>query len=161
MIFLDPRWKDSPEDLRARGKESADPRTYERLLAIALLKEGANGWKAAEVVGRHYTTITRWVTTYNKGGVENLHYKGPPGNVLWLSELQLQQLKAAVQQEPAANNLQGVQWTYRQVIQFCSQEFGIVIKERTAQKYLNILGFVRKRPKQRYVQASDEKKKLL
>ena len=70
------------------------------------------------------------------------------------------QLKAAVQQEPAANNLQGVQWTYRQVIQFCSQEFGIVIKERTAQKYLNILGFVRKRPKQRYVQASDEKKSL-
>lgn len=160
MVFINRTWSYTPEELREKAKVVSNSRTYERILALALILEGISPYNVAKTIGRHYQTILKWVTLYNESGLEQLYYKPPKGQKSWLSEDELEQLKDAVQKVPLKSGITGVQWTYRQVIEFCQQKFRIIIKERTAQKYLVKLGFVRKRPKQKYIKASVEKKRI-
>ena len=161
MVFLNPKWQELAADIRTKARESSNTHTSERFLAIALLKEGRPPPEVAVVNGRHYATIMRWITRYNDGGIDALVYRAPKGRDLWLSKEQLEQLKAAVQQNPTISGLTGIQWTYKQVIEFCDKNFRVLPKERTAQKYLRLLGFVRRRPKQAYARATVEKKQHL
>lgn len=160
MVFINPEWNFTAQDFRKRAKEASHSRTYERFLAMALLLEGKKPSDVAVLIGRHYSTILSWVDRYNENGIDSLYYKSPPGQKPWLTQDQMQNLKEAVQKSPQVSGLQGVQWTYKQIIEFCYQNFQITIKERAAQYYLKRLGFVRKRPKQHYSKASEEKKSI-
>jgi transposase len=77
----------------------------------------------------------------------------------FLSAEQFEIVKLVVQKSPKESNIDSIQWTYKELIQFIENNFSITIKERTALKYFNKMGFVRKRPKQQYARASEEKKK--
>jgi transposase len=160
MVFINRTWSYTPEELREKAKAASNSRTYERFLALALILEGTSPNNVAKTIGRHYQTILKWVTLYNESGLEQIYYKPPKGQKSWLNDEELEQLKDAVQKPPEQSGITGVQWTYKQVIEFCQQKFQIIIKERTAQKYLVKLGFVRKRPKQKYIRASDQKKRI-
>lgn len=160
MVFL----KQDPDvdsaKLRKLAKQNAVARTHERLLAIALLLEGKRTKDVAVLLGRSYNTILNWVDLYNDEGIEGLTYKAPPGNSSLLSKDQFEILKLAVQKSPTESNINSNQWTYKELIQFIEDHFSITIKERTAQKYFHKMGFVRKKPKQQYARASEEKKRI-
>ena len=110
-------------ELREKAKAASNPRTYERVLALALILEGISPDNVAKTIGRHYQTILKWVTWYNDSGLEQMYYKPPVGQNSWLTEEQLEELKDAVQKPPVKSGVTGVQWTYKQVIDFCQQKF--------------------------------------
>ena len=159
MVFIRQYPDITPAKIRELANKESSKRTYERYLAIALLLEGKSSKEVAALTGKSYNTILNWVTEYNYDGVDGLTYKAPLGNSLWLSEEQFEILKLAVQKSPQESNIDSIQWTYKELIQFIEKNFSITIKKRTAQKYFNRMGFVRKRPKQQYARASEEKKK--
>ncbi len=158
MVYLNPERTETVEELYRLARSAKHNRSYERYQAIALLKEGLSPSEVATIVKRTYATILNWIDRYNEHGVEGLAYKSPPGQQSWLTPKQKVQLREAVQKPPVESEITGVQWTYRQVIEFCAKFFQLTIKKRTAIKYLNELGFVRKRPKAKYVKADPEKK---
>lgn len=160
MVFISPKWPFTASDFRTLANQASNKRTYERFLALALLKEGKTALEVSKLLNRNYQTILNWVTRYNDDGIEALYYKPPPGQNSLLTEEQMLHLKLAVLKSPKESGIESVQWTYREVIHFIKREFQVEIKERTAQKYLHQLGFVRKRPKQKYAKASDQKKRI-
>jgi len=161
MVFLKQNPNITPAKLRELATKEKNSRTYERFLAIALLLEGKRTKDVAVLLGRSYNTILNWVDLYNDDDIDGLIYKSPPGNSALLSDEQFEIVKIAVQKSPKDSNIDSNQWTYKELIQFIEEKFSITIKERTAQKYFNKMGFVRKRPKQQYARASEEKKKNL
>lgn len=161
MLSVTNKWGDKPEIIREKLKSSPSVRTYQRFLAIALLFENETLQNVAKILGRDYSTITRWVNTYNQKGLTGLEFKPPEGQKPLLSDDQMKILKEAIRKAPSKSNLSGVTWTYKQLITFCEREFSVTMKERAAQKYFHRLGFVRKRPRQQYAKASEEKKKNL
>ena len=160
MVYIRQYPDITPAKMRELANKERSKRSYERLLAIALLLEGKSSKEVVNLIGKSYNTILNWVTEYNYDGVEGLKYKPPPGNSSLLSEEQFEILKLAVQKSPKESNIDSNQWTYKELIQFIEKNFSILIKERTAQKYFNKMGFVRKRPKQQYARASEEKKRI-
>ncbi len=159
MVYIRQYPDMSSAKIRELANHERSKRTYERYLAIALLLEGKSSKEVATLTGKSYNTILNWVTQYNYDGIDGLKYKAPPGNSAWLSAEQFEIVKLAVQKSPKESNIDSIQWTYKELIQFIEKNFSITIKERTAQKYFNKMGFVRKRPKQQYARASEEKKK--
>jgi len=158
MVYIKQYPDASPSKMRDIANKCTSKRSYERYFAIALLLEGKKPDEVSKLTGRSYKTILNWVTIYNDEGINELAYNAPPGNKSYLSDDQFKIAKLAVQKSPKESNIDSIQWTYKELIQFIDREFGITIKERTAQKYFNKMGFVRKRPKQQYARSSDEKK---
>lgn len=157
MVHVSSKWGLDANDFRQKAKESPTARGYEQWLVLALVAEGKNGFETAEIIGKHYQTVLRWLDKYNDYGPDVIGFrKKRKGNPFLNSDQQLQ-LKEAVQHLPEIYGLEGIQWTYRQVIAYCSHEFGVLMQARTAQAYLHKLGFVRKFPKQRQQKATNEK----
>lgn len=158
MLSISLRWGLTTLDFKERAKSAEHPREQERWLALAWVSEGKSKEEVAHLLQRHYNTILNWINRFNENGPEGLRYHPPTGGRSWLTSEQRNQLRAAMLKPPNVSNILGIQWTYKQVIQYCQQFFQLTIKRGTAGKYIKELGFVRKRPKQRYGKASVKKK---
>ena len=64
-------------------------------------------------------------------------------------------MKAAVEQVPAASDVEQANWTWKGVRRFVEQRFGRVLSCASCLNYLHRLGFVRKRPKKRFLKADE------
>ena len=158
MVFIKQYPEISASKIRELANKSTSRRSYERYLAIALILEGKKADEVSKLTGRSYKTILNWVTIYNDEGIDELAYNAPPGNKSFLSNDQFEAMKLVVQKSPKEVGIDSNQWTYKELIQFIQREFNDTVKERTAQKYFNKMGFVRKKPKQQYARSSYEKK---
>ena len=81
-----------PSGLRALAAKSDDAAKTRRLLAIALVLEGASRLAAARQTGMDRQTLRDWVVRYNEGGVDGLASRKPPGASPKLSPVQLTEL---------------------------------------------------------------------
>ena len=158
MVYIKQYPDISASKIRELANKCTSRRSYERYLAIALILEGNKANEIAKTIGKSYKTILNWVTIYNDEGIEKLAYNAPPGNKSFLTDEQFNKLRLAVLKSPKEVGIDSIQWTYKELIRFIEREFSITIKERTAQKYFNKMGFVRKKPKQQYARSSYEKK---
>ena len=66
-----------------------------------------------------------------------------------------EELKAAVQQTPAASGIELANWYWKVVCQFASERFGISLSRSSCLNYLHRLGFSFKRPKKRLLKAKE------
>src|ERR1700757_3875601 len=72
-------------ELRAAAARSKDAAAARRMLAIALVMEGASRTEAARSTGMDRQTLRDWVHRYNEGGLagrENRHNPGGPARKL-------------------------------------------------------------------------------
>ena len=83
-------------DLRRRARQLKTGREACRLLAIAMVLEGAPRSEAAASNGMDVQTLRDWVLRYNADGVAGLRDRGGQGRRPVLSQEQLAALKAAV-----------------------------------------------------------------
>lgn len=160
MLYVSRKWGLWTEEFKQRAKKSSHPREKEKWLALSWVSEGMPKAEVGRLLGRHYNTIISWIDLYNEYGPERMAYSPPPGQESWLKPPQQTQFRDAIQKPPAENGIEGVQWTYKQVIEYCKRNLQLEIGERAAQKYIRKLGFVRKKPRQRYKRASEEKKRI-
>lgn len=160
MLEIETKWGLTIDDFRQKAKQATHPRDHERWLALTWVAEGKSKVEVAQLLNRDYSTIINWINRYNEKGPGGLTYQPPRGQKSWLTNAQRNQLRTAMLKSPSESDIDGISWTYKQVIQYCKKYFQLDIKQGAAFKYIHQMGFTRKRPKQRYGKASNEKKRI-
>ena len=130
-------------DLRAAAGQAKDGKVARRMLAIALVLEGASRKFAAESCGMDRQTLRDWVHRYNAGGIKGLANRDGGGVKPRLSADQMAQISAWVEAGPELARDGVVRWRRSDLARRIEAEFGIDLHERTVGTYLAKLGFRR------------------
>lgn len=129
------------QELRRQAGRVKDGRVSRRLLAIALVLEGASRRTAAESCGMDRQTLRDWVHRYNAEGIEGLINRGGGGVKPRLTREQMAQVSAWVEAGPDPEHDGVVRWRRADLARRIEAEFGINLHERTVGTYLARLGF--------------------
>ena len=73
------RMDHAPAELRGLAAKSDDADKTRRLLAIAMIHDGASRLDAARQAGMNRQTLRDWVHRYNDAGIDGLVSRKPPG----------------------------------------------------------------------------------
>ena len=141
------RLQHSPAELRGHAVKSSDTTVARRLLAIAMVLEGASRLDAARQTGMDRQTLRDWVHRYNEEGVEGLSSRKAPGAVGKLTAAQLAQLRDLVLAGPNREINQVVRWRCVDLCAEVEKRFSVVVCERTMGKWLHKLGLTRVQPR--------------
>jgi len=133
----------SARELQAAAAKTADAKAARRMLALALVLEGADRKTAAETCGMDRQTLRDWVHRYNAEGLEGLSNRRSPGPSPRLSPAQKAELARMVREgpDPAVDGV--VRWRRVDLQRRIEARFGVAMHERTVGKQLAALGFRR------------------
>lgn len=126
----------------AAGKTSNAP-AARRMLALALVLEGADRETAARSCGMERQTLRDWVHRYNAEGLAGLCNRRSPGRPPRLTAEQKAVLAEQVEKGPDPEADGVVRWRRIDLKRWIEAEFGIVLHERTVGKQLAALGLKR------------------
>ena len=112
------QWQMEVKDLRRRMILAPRPRERERWYAILLLAQGWRASATAAALERDPHTIGRWAAAFGEGGPRALIFEQTGGSPPALGEAQREELRAAVQQLPAAAGLDLANWNWKVVHRF-------------------------------------------
>ena len=133
----------SARQLRSAAARAKDGRSARRMLAIALVLEGADRKTAAETCGMDRQTLRDWVHRYNAEGLSGLSNRASPGRQPWLTPAQKAELALLVEQGPDPERDGVVRWRRKDLKRRIEAMFGVVMQERTVGAQLAELGFGR------------------
>ena len=137
----------SPSELRGLAVKSSDTTVARRLLAIAMVLEGASRLDAARQTGMDRQSLRDWVHRYNKEGVVGLSSRKAPGATGKLTAAQLAQLRDLVLASPNREVHQVVRFRCVDLCAEVEKRFSVVVCERTMGKWLHKLGLTRVQPR--------------
>jgi transposase len=129
--------------LRAAAVSEKDGSAARRMLAIALILDGADRATAARSCGMDRQTLRDWVHRYNEEGLAGLHDRKSPGPKPKLTTPQLAVLAALIEAGPDATAHQVVRWRRCDLRDELQRRFGVEMHERTVGKQLRKLGYRR------------------
>lgn len=129
--------------LRAAARGCKDTRQARRLLAIALVLEGASRQDAARAAGMDRQTLRDWVHRYNDHGIEGLLDKPRSGRPPQLKEAQLRKLDAMVEKGPDVAIDKVVRWRCVDLKEVIKKRFKVEISERHVGRILKERGYHR------------------
>jgi putative transposase len=130
-------------ELRRAASKARDARTARRMLAIALVMEGANRTVAAESCGMDRQTLRDWVHRYNSEGLAGLENRKAPAPSRRLDAAQIAELAGWVEAGPDPARDGVVRWRRQDLRVRIAKCFGVELHERTVGKYLAMLGYRR------------------
>ena len=130
-------------ELRAAAGKVKDSRAARRMLAIALVLEGADRTSAATTCGMDRQTLRDWVHRYNAEGLAGLANRRSPGASPLLIPEQKAELAALVEAGPDPQRDGVVRWRRIDLQARIRALFGVAMHERTVGKQLATLGFRR------------------
>ena len=151
--FLE-QWRMDVRDLHRRLIPAPTPRERGRWHALWLLVQGWTASAAAKALERDPHTIGRWAAVLGEGSPGALIFEQSGGSPV-LGEEEQAELRAAVQELPAAVGTGLANWNWKVVHQFVLERFGISLCRSSCLNCLHRLGFVLKRPRKRLVKADD------
>ena len=131
----------SAAELRVAAKRSADTKQAFRILAIAMILDGATRDAAARACGIDRQTLRNWVHRYNEAGLDGLADRarsGRPGRLSWVEQGRV----ARWVEEGATLAGDGVV-RFRRVDlkERIARAFGVQLHERSVGKLLRRLGY--------------------
>src|SRR5665647_1704874 len=141
--------------LRAAAGREKDGSAARRMLAIAMVLDGADRGTAAETCGMDRQTLRDWVHRYNAEGIRGLHDLKTPGPKPKLTADQQAKLAELVEAGPDPARHGVVRWRrvdLRDELQRC---FGVVLHERSVGKVLAKLGYCRLSVRPRHPQTDE------
>src|SRR4051795_6113447 len=97
-------------ELRREARRCRDTAASRRMLALALVLEGASREEAARAAGMDRQTLRDWVHRYNEEGLAGLRYRPRSGRRPRLSPEQQAELAAAVERGPDPDRDGVVRW---------------------------------------------------
>ena len=133
----------SAEELRGAARQTKDTYQARRLLALAMVLDGASRTAAAEAAGMDRQTLRDWVHRYNAEGVEGLRDRPRPGRPPRLSAAQMAELAGLVEAAPDPARHGVVRWRCVDLQAEIKRRFGVEISERHVGRLLKRLGFSR------------------
>jgi transposase len=129
--------------LRVAASREKDGSAARRILALALILDGADRTSAARTCGMDRQTLRDWVHRYNEeglGGLRDRHGGGPSAK---LSEAQRAELAALVETGPDPALHKVVRWRRVDLRDEIKRRFGVELHERSVGKVLASLGYRR------------------
>ena len=134
-------------DLRTIAARSSDASQTRRLLAIALVLEGASRLEAARQTGMDRQTLRDWVHRYNEAGVDGLMSRTPPGPTPKLTPTQMQALHDLVIAGPDLAVHKVIRWRCVDLRGEVTRRFGVTVDEDTIGRWLRKLRLTRLQPR--------------
>jgi len=134
-------------ELRVRAAKCNDADQARRLLAIALIVDGASRRDAARLTGMDRQTLRDWVLRYNADGIEGLLSRKPPGASARLTEAQQVQLRQWVTDGPNPEDHTVIRWRCVDLCGEVQRRFSVTVCERTMGKWLRKMGLTRLQPR--------------
>ena len=141
------RKEHSAGELRAAATKTRDAPQARRLLAIAMVLEGASRLDAARQAGMDRQTLRDWVHRYNQNGIEGLVSRKPPGAAPKLSPEQMKELHEMIIAGPDPKVHKVIRWRCLDVRKEVARRFSVDVPERTIGKWLGKLELTRLQPR--------------
>lgn len=134
----------TPTSLRQAARRSRDVAASRRILALALVMEGASRTVAAQAAGMDRQTLRDWVHRFNEQGLAGLSNRtGNVGPKPFLSAEQEAEVAAWVRRGPDLAENGVVRWRRADLARAIAAKFGVVLAERSISDVLRRLGFRR------------------
>lgn len=133
----------SAVEMRGEAARLKDANAARRLLALALVMEGADRASAARQCGMDRQTLRDWVHRYNAEGVSGLINRQSPGPAPRLNTDQIAALAALVEAGPDPETDGVVRWRRVDLQKKIKMVFGVDLHERSVGKVLSKMGYVR------------------
>src|SRR4029079_2682891 len=130
-------------ELRREAGRCRDARAARRMLALALVLEGASRAEAARAAGMDRQTLRDWVHRYNEEGLPGLHDRRRPGPRPRLTPGQEAGLERAGGRGPDPDRDGVVRWRRVDLKALIEARFAVRLHERSVGKVLRRLGFSR------------------
>ena len=142
-------------DLRREAARCRDARAARRMLALALVLEGASRAEVARAAGMDRQTLRDWVHRYNAEGLPGLHDRRRPGPRPRLSPEQEAELEGVVERGPDPDRDGVVRWRRIDLKALIEARFAVRLHERSVGKVLRRLGFSRVSVRPRHPKADE------
>jgi transposase len=137
--------------LRREARRTKDVAASRRMLALALVLEGASRSDAAKSAGMDRQTLRDWVHRYNEQGLAGLSDKtGDVGPKPLLSPQQEAEVAEWVRRGPDLAEHGVVRWRRADLARAIAAKFGVVLAERSMSDVLRRMGFRRLVPRPRH-----------
>ena len=127
--------------LRRLARESENADQVRRLLALAVIYEGASRTQAAEVGGVTLQVVRDWVLRFNAEGAEGLIDRKAPGQPLRLNDEHRAALAEMVENGPIPAVHGVARWRIIDLCQWVWDEFEIIISQQTLSRELRAMGY--------------------
>ena len=131
----------SAADLRRLAKSARTCAASRRMLALALVLEGAKRVEAAQACAMDRQTLRDWVHRFNAEGPEGLYSKQGAGPPCRLSGGQQQELAALIEAGPDLAKHDVVRFRLCDLCALVEERFGVIYEERGLSKLIRRLGF--------------------
>jgi transposase len=141
------RMDHAPAELRAVAAKSDDADKTRRLLAIAMIHDGASRLDAARQAGMGRQTLRDWVHRYNDAGIDGLVSRKPPGASPKLSQAQMAELRELVIAGPDPKIHKVIRWRCVDLRAEVTRRFSVTVPERTIGKWLRRLKLTQLQPR--------------
>jgi transposase len=141
------RTEHAPAALRALAAKSDDADQTRRLLAIAMIHDGASRLDAARQAGMDRQTLRDWVHRYNDVGIDGLVSRKPPGASPKLSEAQMAELRELVIAGPDPKIHKVIRWRCVDLRAEVTRRFAVTVPERTIGKWRRRLKLTQLQPR--------------
>jgi len=133
--------------LRSRAAKSHDGGQVRRLLALALILEGASRGSAAAQNGMDRQTLRDWVIRYNELGIAGLVSRHGGGPRPALSEAQMAELLVMVVKGPDPEHDRVVRWRCVDLRDEVERRFAVRVHENTIGVWLRQMKLTRLQPR--------------
>jgi transposase len=143
-------------DLRAAAGREKDGSAARRILALAMVLDGADRKTAAETCGMDRQTLRDWVHRYNAEGLRGLHDLKTPGPKPRLTAEQQADLARLVEAGPDPARHGVVRWRRVDLRDELERRFGVALHERSVGKVLAKLGYCRLSVRPRHPRTDEE-----
>jgi transposase len=133
----------SAAELRRAAVRCRGAAVARRMLALALVLEGASREDAARAAGMDRQTLRDWVHRDNAEGLAGLHDRPRSGRKPRLTPEQMAELEKVVEQGPDPAQDGVVRWRRVDLKALIKARFDVELHERSVGKLLRRLGFAR------------------
>ena len=127
--------------LRALARQTKDGPQARRLLALAVIYDGATRTEAARIGGVTVQIVRDWVVKFNAHGPDGLVNRKPPGQPSKLTDTHRAALQAIVEQGPIPAVHGVVRWRLVDLIAWVWEEFRITISKQTLSRELRAMNY--------------------
>jgi putative transposase len=143
-------------ELRAAAGREKNGSAARRMLALAMVLDGADRKSAAETCGMDRQTLRDWVHRYNAAGLVGLRNLKSPGPGSKLTARQQAELAELVEAgpDPAVHGV--VRWRRVDLRDELHRRFGVALHERSVGKVLAKLGYRKLSVRPRHPKADEE-----
>jgi transposase len=142
--------------MRKTDEDRGDWKEWRRRRAWELSQQGWNQKEIAEALGVTQGAVSQWMKVGREQGEEGLRGKVAQGSQPRLSQEQLGQLPALLEQGAEAHGFRGAVWTTQRVAELIKKQFGVSYHPAHMSRLLKRIKYSVQQPSERASQRDEQ-----